>query len=172
MRSVYCPLEAGTVTVSQCLRCARLAADEGDALVCYALERAPEPEAIVSDALAPVVVCVDEDLQLEELRALFDEKRLQLAPVVEDEGVLLGVVSRSDVEQVPVPEHSRAWHAELTAEELMRTKVETLSESASIHQAIERLGSARSDALPVVTRNNIVVGTLSRAELLRYLVEH
>src|SRR5258708_15309501 len=86
-RSVYCPIRATTVAVSRCLACERLIADEGVSLLCRDLERPePPPQSTVADVMAKVVVCVDSDVPLEELRALLDRQHLDAVPVVEDEG--------------------------------------------------------------------------------------
>jgi CBS domain-containing protein len=167
---VHCPLKAGSVELAQCRHCDRLLAEEAGALVCC---DAPRPiAAVIGEVLSPLVVCVDGDLTLEELRALFARDGLDSAPVVEDEGVLLGVVGRDDLARAAVPEHFGAFQLELTAEELMHPEPSPLLESASIQEAIERLGEARVDRLTVVTREHVVVGTLSRAELLKYLAAH
>ena len=51
----------------------------------------------VTTIMAPSVTCVDSDLGLDEVATILARAKVHTAPVVEDTGILIGVVSRGDL---------------------------------------------------------------------------
>jgi CBS domain-containing protein len=56
-----------------------------------------EGEALVRDIMTTPIVTVKPDMTVKDLVALFRERRIGGAPVVDDEGALLGMVTEGDL---------------------------------------------------------------------------
>ena len=171
-QTVHCPLKGVTVPFSACRRCGRIVEESSEAISCLSLRDAPVSSrgpATISEMMPRLVTCVDGDLPFGELVALMAERRLTAVPVVEDEGVLLGLVTRG---RLAPPEHFGDHEVGLTAEDVMKTRVPTVSESAPLAEAIDALATEDVEALPVVAANDVVVGLLTSVEVLRWLRSH
>ncbi len=117
-RTVHCPLQGGTVTVAECLRCdyceriVRSVGGEPSELVCdyagvceeylVAVSRPPVEAALpsrvpVSAIMTSDVICVQKDLSVEALTTLFLERGFSGAPVVDANGRPIGLVSKTDL---------------------------------------------------------------------------
>jgi CBS domain-containing protein len=122
--------------------------------------------------------CLDGELSLDEVAQIFEKANLRAAPVVEDEGILIGMVSKSDLargcrqgegEERP---RSRRFPPDVTgviAEDVMTPDVVKLRESASLAEAARRFAESGAHRIPVVTTGDVVVGMLSLMDLVRWI---
>jgi CBS domain-containing protein len=135
----------------------------------------------LSDVMQRDVVCVTADLSLEALSALFLEQTLSGAPVVNEEGHPIGVVSKSDLlrerllggEEIDPPvELEPGFHLEpprASVGDVMMRIAFTLEESSSLGDAIKLMSIEGVHRLPVVDQDGRVVGMLSAMDVLRWL---
>ena len=108
---------------------------------------------------------------------IFQENRIHHIPVIDDEGEVVGVVSKSDFlyllkgfTENKVDTFVRA--AKLRSfkmGEIMEDTVETLPSSASIKDAISVLAQNRFRSLPIVDENNKLVGIVTPNDILKYI---
>lgn len=141
----------------------------------------------VRDVMTTDVVTVSPASTVAEIAKLLLERRISGAPVVDDDGALLGIVSEGDlVRRAEIDtETRRSWWLALftspeekqaryvkehgrTAEQVMTRKVLSTSEDAALGEVaglLERHGVKR---LPVM-RDGKVVGVVSRANILQGL---
>jgi CBS domain-containing protein len=195
-RSVRCPLSKASETLEHCLGCQRYASlvsrPEGDAsLWCRVpvaalegdnapgewvtkLERTP-----VAEIMTTKVTCVDSELNLDEVAQVFEKKHIRAAPVVEDGGVLIGMVSKSDLvrgyghedeeDELDQDCHFPPNCVGVIVDDIMTTDVAKLRETASLAEAARMFAARGVHHIPVVTKDEIVVGMLSVMDLVRWM---
>ena len=97
------------------------------------------------------------------------EHRISGAPVVDDRGNLVGMLSEFDCLKVVL---SAAYHGEPggPVSDLMVGNVETVDADMSIADLAEQFMSSRIRRYPVLSDNRLV-GQISRRDVLRALVE-
>jgi CBS domain-containing protein len=136
----------------------------------------------VSDVMTRPVISVSGDAPFKEIVDTLARHRVSAVPVVDADGKVLGVVSESDLLAKVVAggdphtriraSHSikvqtrRMVHAE-TALELMNSPAATIDLDASVVEAARRAASARVRWLPVVDNHGVLVGMVTRSDLLR-----
>jgi IMP dehydrogenase len=121
----------------------------------------------VSAVMTSQVTCVDGELDLEEVDRIFRAAGIHGAPVVEDRGVLLGVVSQSDLVQGDSQPGDRVG---VLVEDVMTTEVVKLPESASLADAARYFADKKVHRIPIVGSDDVVVGVLSLSDLIRWIV--
>jgi CBS domain-containing protein len=143
----------------------------------------------ISALMGTEVLCIRADLPLESLTAMLSDSPMAAVPVVDADGVPIGIVSRTDlfrrlaedgdtreVSNVPTRAdgavepglHEHRW-AELSAGDFMTPVVLTLPESASVAQASAFMSFEGIHQIPVVSEHGKVVGMLSSLDVLRWL---
>jgi len=136
----------------------------------------------VSQVMTPDVVTVDALAPFKEIVRLMQEHRVSALPVVDGDGVLVGIVSEGDLILKEDPELEgggrhlfetrhraldRSKAAGLQAHELMTTPVISVAPEATLGDAARRMHRAEIKRLPVVDADGHLVGIVSRADLLR-----
>lgn len=123
-------------------------------------------------------------LSLDALATLLLDHGAPAVPIVDEQGMLLGIVTKSDLlrgyraedfaPQPPVcePYLGQGLHlmlAPTTAGEIMTTDVYSIPESAVLSEAIELMAFEGVRFAPVVSAEGRVVGILSALDVLRWL---
>ncbi len=209
-RSVlYCPFEGRTVAVEHCEKCAGHERTRTDAsgrswVVCNrSVDEIPTaylpglerrlPGCVPIAAIARDPICVHEGLSVEEVATVFLDENISGAPVLNDEGALVGIVSKTDLARNrhewsgPSPEEplragkrrgleeklGRGFHVEpaarTTVAEVMCPVVFTISENSRLSEAAEIMADKGVHRLPVVTDDGEVVGIVSSMDILRWV---
>ena len=120
------------------------------------------------DVMSETVLTVRDDLTLRQAAEMLAENEISGAPVLDDEGSLLGVVSVSDVARsLGDP---GAQRPELEVRQIMTPGADTVSEDASVPD-IARIMTANKYHRMVVTRREKPVGIVSSMDLLRLIAE-
>lgn len=152
----------------------------------------------IAQVMSRDVVCVTEDLSVEELTHMFMDRGFSGAPVTDATGRIVGVVSKTDVvrqwyEHPDGPEHETTplrmydkegrsydlgggFHAIATNAEsvadIMTPVAYTLKVSTSISQAAALMAFEGIHRIPVVSDEGVrVVGLLSALDVLRWIGE-
>ena len=136
---------------------------------------------LVKDLMTTQVVTVGPATPFKELVACLAEHKVSAVPVVDDAGLVLGVVSEADLllkEEflTPTPtsrcsgpsaeaKHDKA--AATTARDLMTVAVVAIAPDATVAEAARRLHNAKVKRLPVVDQRGRLVGIISRGDLLK-----
>lgn len=197
-RTVHCPARGSSVSASACQLCGH---DRGfhvspaeEVLFCdheEAREAMPEqPQPIrnqlrdrtpVRELMTAQVLCVRPDVSLEALQSLLLERGISSAPVVNDRGEPLGMVSKTDLVQhrhdagetemverrVEAGFHTSAL-VEATVADIMTPLSITLPEDALIAQAAAVMAYERMHTLPVVGVDGTVIGIVSSLDIARW----
>ena len=137
---------------------------------------------LVKDLMTTPVVTVGPETPFKELVARLAEHRVSAVPVVNDAGLVLGVVSEADLllkEEHPDPDadlpliwtkRRRAEHdkaAAAVARDLMTVAVVSITPDATAAQAARRMHTANIKRLPVLGEGGRLVGIISRSDLLK-----
>lgn len=145
------------------------------------------PRAKASDAMTSRVVSVHPDMPVKQVAKVLLQHGISAAPVIDENGVLLGIVSegdliaRGDAEREArqdwwlalLAEDDRLAIADLesrdrAARDVMSTPVLTVQPDADLTEIARILTTYRVKRLPVV-RDGHVLGIVSRADVLRTL---
>lgn len=135
----------------------------------------------VSDVMTRDVVTVDALAPFKEVVRLMQEHRVSALPVVDEDDVLLGIVSEGDLILREDPglaggghmfesrhrAKDRAKAAGDLAHELMTSPVISVAPDAPLGEAARLMHRNEVKRLPVVTAEGRLVGIVSRADLLR-----
>ena len=140
----------------------------------------PGPEA-VRDVMVTGVVAAHEGALFKEIVDALVRNRVSAVPVIDADRRVLGIVSESDLlarvsgTHLALPrghrlsrrgERRRKLHA-ATARELMTSPAVVISPDAAIADAAFHAARARVRRLPVVDGNGVLVGIVTRSDLLR-----
>lgn len=130
----------------------------------------------VQDWMRENPVTITPGATLAEAQELMTEHEVRRLPVVEN-GELVGIITYSDIlRQIPPSrEEEEADHAAVllsqrTVGEVMTYSPITISPSATIQEAAERMLEYQVSGLPVV-RNNKVVGIITESDIFWLVVE-
>lgn len=155
-----------------------------------ALELQPvSTERTVGQVMTPQPLTVQPQTPLRELVTLLISRGYRALPVVDREGRIVGIVTRGDliergglrlrVELLPVLEpealeqelHRLEGESPLVAADLMTGEVVTVRPETNLAAAAHLMAQQRLNPLPVVDAAGHVVGIISRADLLRTVIE-
>lgn len=146
----------------------------------------------VRQIMTAPVITVDEDCSLEDAARIMLDHSVGALPVVDDRGVLCGIVTESDFvakeESIPFsicrfPQIFGEWmpreHVERicqaacrkTVSEIMSRDVTTVTEAETIEAVLEKMLKFGLHRLPVV-RDGKPVGIISRHDLLRLMLRN
>jgi len=118
----------------------------------------------VSAVMSRDVVCVREGVSLYVLTALFLERGISGAPVVDAEGFPLGVVSKTDLVR-----NTYEGGLGTMVSDIMTPLTFKLREHAALSQAAALMAYEGVHRVPVVSDEGRVVGILSSIDVMRWL---
>jgi CBS domain-containing protein len=112
------------------------------------------------------VLCVLKDTPLASLAALFLRGEIDCAPVVDADGGLVGIVSKSDLLHRGIDKLGTG-----TVGDVMTTRVHALPDHSTVAYAFALIALERLQHIPVVSRDGVVVGLLSAIDGLRWVTD-
>jgi CBS domain-containing protein len=114
------------------------------------------------------VVCVAPDVPLEALIALMIERGISGVPVVNERGLPIGIVSKTDIVRHRY-ENGETESGETLACDLMIPIAHTLLEGASLSHAAALMAWEGIHRLPICSERGDVVGILSALDIVRWI---
>jgi len=122
---------------------------------------------LVKDYMAKTLVTFKPDTDVLDAVHVLVSKRIAGAPVVDDEGNLLGMLSELDCLRVAL---QAGYHSQVggPVREYMSTGVETVDAEMSIVDLAQRFVDTSFRRYPVMERNRLI-GQISRRDVLRAL---
>ena len=128
------------------------------------------------DVMSSPVVTARPDQPVKEIAALLAERGFTSAPVVDDDGHVVGVVTEADVlrDRIPPDARSRVWNdlpeqpcpAAFVAD-VMTTPAVAVTPGADVSEIARMMLDDHVRAVPVVDGGHGVVGIVTRRDLLR-----
>jgi len=135
--------------------------------------------AMVRDVMTTRVVAVRRDASFKEMAAMLRSSRISAFPVVDDARRVIGVVSAGDLlvkeavqadgtSLIAALRHFREDDkaAGITAGDLMTSPAVTIGAAATVEEAARRMYDRKVSRLPVVTEAGLLVGIVSRVDVL------
>lgn len=128
----------------------------------------PRPK--IRDYMATDLLLLGPEMEVVHAMRLLLENRISGAPVVDADGRLVGVLSKKDCLKAALnAAYYQEWGGAVS--DYMTGQVETLDEDLDIVEAAERFLASHYRRFPVV-RQGRLTGQVSRADILRALVEN
>lgn len=123
----------------------------------------------IKDIMATQLVTFTPDTNIHQAIHTLLDKRISGAPVIDDEGTLVGVLSKKDCLKVVF---STAYHQDRGGPvvEYMSTDVQTLDAHTTLVAAAEHFVASAFRRFPVI-RDGKLVGQVSRHDILKSLAE-
>jgi CBS-domain-containing membrane protein len=140
------------------------------------MEMPRHPLTQVGAIMSSDVVTVDDTATVEQAWQVLSTRQVGQAPVVDEEGVLVGLLSRADLmrpERLPGPQsHALVWRALLLQKvvDIMWTPVPSVSRDTDIRRLARVLLDSGLPGLPVVDEQGQVTGFVSRSDIMRAVV--
>ena len=144
------------------------------------------------DVMTADVVAVPPDLKARDIARLLLDNRISAVPVVDSDGMPIGIVSEGDLIGRSEPDRAsrRDWWLALLADagssegdtlsvpqskarparEIMSSPIVTVADDTELREIVRLLEAHHIKRVPVI-RDGRIVGIVSRADLLRGLVE-
>jgi CBS domain-containing protein len=176
LRQVLCP-RTGTFrrldACEQCPRLIRIDRRQSGAFLMCDVAGAPAPPAprtesasttCVRELMAHDVICVSPAMRVSEVVRLLDQSDISGAPVVDERGAPIGIVSKTDL--------LRAWSrpsAEDRVAEIMTPLTFGVAEDTSIARAAAMMAYEGVHRMVVLSNDGVVVGLLSALDLARWI---
>lgn len=142
----------------------------------------------VADYMVEDVVTLSPDRSFKEIVALFRSESFDCLPVVDNEGKLLGVVSRTDLLKIFVPDYfaliddisfikdfgamevnqksAEMMEKLLVAGDVMTTQVITITADSSLFKAVALMRKYNIRVIPVVEGKKLI-GIISRTDIMK-----
>lgn len=137
---------------------------------------APGPRSVltVEDVMTPDPILVHADETLQAAARVLEENEISGVPVIDEDELLVGVLSDSDLVRARATEHLWSRWDDLTVRHLMHAPVLTADRSMTIEEAATMMERAHVHRLVVVADDQQTpIGLISSSDLVRAMVgEH
>ena len=124
----------------------------------------------IEDYMATALVTLSPGMEINHAMKVLLDGKISGAPVVDDKGQLVGVLSKKDCLKAALnSSYYQEWGG--TVADYMAREVETLEADMELVQAAERFLASHFRRFPVM-RDGRLAGQISRADVLRGLTEN
>ncbi len=134
---------------------------------------------LVRDWMSSPPITINLEATLPEACELLREHKIRRLPVVDDEGNLVGIVTRGDLRGAQPSEATTLsiWElnyllAKLKIKEIMTPDPITIREDATIEDAAQLMIDYKVSGLPVVNAQGELVGMITESDIFRMVVKH
>ena len=122
----------------------------------------------VTDYMTKEVVTFHPDQSIAEAMDTFLEMKISGAPVVNDEGKIIGILSEIDCLKIMVDEAMHNLpHGRISVAEYMSDGVSSVSETADVLDVASKFLQTHFRRFPVIDVNGKLVGQVSRRDILQ-----
>jgi acetoin utilization protein AcuB len=128
---------------------------------------------IVQDWMTETVITTTSDATLQQADAMLDEKDVRRLAVVDDDGLLIGVLSLGDVRAAKATASADMtdFSEQARVGDLMTPDPITIPQSASLGLAAQTMLQLKVSGLPVVDEDGKLCGLLSESDLFSNIVK-
>lgn len=179
-RDAHGPHVGSPEAIAEALSAAPIDEVHRDAVAAYAQAKKPaqerQPLTRVDALMSTDVITLPDTMTVLNAWQLLAEHGIGQAPVVNASAMLVGLLSRADLvhpEQLPTPDSSAvAWRALLaqSVSVIMRTPVPSVAPDSDIRRVARVLLEMDLPGLAVVDDAGLVIGFISRSDILRAVV--
>ena len=134
------------------------------------------PLKLVDALMSRAVITLTDTASVQQAWRMLAEHGVGQAPVLNATGTLVGLLSRADLlrpERLPTPDsHVLVWRALLaqSVQDIMWTPVPSVAPDTDIRRVARVLLDTGLPGLPVVDEQGLVIGFVSRSDILRAVV--
>ena len=132
---------------------------------------------LVKEWMTQNVITITPDTKLAEAHQLMTKEQIRRLPVVKGNGRLVGIVTRGDVRGAEPSQATSLsiWElnyllSKLKIKEIMTQNPVTISSNATIGKAARTMLENRVSGLPVLDRNDMLVGIITESDIFRMVV--
>jgi CBS domain-containing protein len=166
--TVHCPLARVAVHLSHCEQCPRFVQESAGEVSCRLPPDVEVRKAMAGELLGSNVTCLDAELEATRAVELLAMAGVTSAPVLDDNEVLIGVVSSGALAQ-SLLESGFHFSDPIEVEDAMTTQMVTLPQHASVGEVARVMAERGVDRLPIVTEDGHLVGVVSAMDLVKWL---
>jgi|TARA_R110002074_G_scaffold170005_4_gene332142 CBS domain-containing protein len=124
---------------------------------------------LIKDYMATNLTKFTPEMQISEAIKFLNSHKISGAPVVDDLGALVGILSEKDCLKVALQStYYEDWVGGAVSE-YMTASVETVSDTASIVDLADKFLKSTYKRFPVLNEDGDLVGQISRSDVLRAL---
>ena len=131
---------------------------------------------IVRDLMTPQPLALHPDATLGDAMALMESRRIRHVPVVDEDNVVIGLVSQRDILRSAWPTSDAGTFTRLSTSallsDILTRPVDTIEPDAPVTRAARYMLGRKRDCLPVVSPGGHLVGILTAADFLREVVRN
>jgi CBS domain-containing protein len=125
----------------------------------------------VADVMTPDPIVISADVPLTDAARLIEENEISGLPVVDADGVLIGVVSQTDLVRARATEYLWSRWPGLRVRHLMHAPALTADVATSLQEAAQIMERAHVHRLVVVAEDQLTpIGVVSTSDLVRAIV--
>ncbi len=134
---------------------------------------------LVRDWMSSPPITINVNASLPEACEVMREHKIRRLPVINNEGKLVGIVTRGDLRGAQPSEATTLsiWElnyllAKLNMQEIMTPDPITISDQATIREAAQLMIDYKVSGLPVVDDSGNLVGMITESDIFRLVVKH
>jgi CBS domain-containing protein len=129
-----------------------------------------EPAPTVADLMTPDPIVVSESAPVDDAVRLLEENEISGLPVVDRDGILVGVISQTDIVRARAVGHLWNRWPGLRVRHLMHAPALTADRSMTLEEAAQMMERAHVHRLVVVDEDQLApIGIVSTTDLIRAL---
>jgi len=121
----------------------------------------------VGEIMTPNPISIAETASLAEAAGILDSRKITGLPVVDGDGVLVGVLSQTDLVRVRANQHMATSWPGLAVGQVMTKPALTISATARLEEAARLMEERRVHRLVVTDAAATPIGIISTSDLLR-----
>jgi CBS domain-containing protein len=121
----------------------------------------------VSDLMTPSPIAMGPQDPVSEVLQLMTERRIRHVPICDDESLLLGIVSQRDILALSSGQGSLDH---LAVGDVMHPGVDTVTPQCCVGAAARHMLRTKRSSLPVVDEKGRLVGILTEADFVRFVL--
>ncbi|HEX7498235.1 MAG TPA: CBS domain-containing protein [Candidatus Limnocylindrales bacterium] len=121
----------------------------------------------VGDFMTANLISISETASLAEAAGILDSNKITGLPVVDDNGLLIGVLSQTDLVRARANQHLVSNWPGLAVGQIMTTPVLTIAATASLEEAAKEMERHRVHRLVVTDAAATPIGIISTSDLVR-----
>ncbi len=148
----------------------------------------------VKEIMTKDVVTIEKETTIGELSSIMLKNKVSGLPVVDEEGMLIGMVTDADIilrDNEPVfpiyfdpliisyayienfEKYQKDFkdYLDTRVEEIMKRRVRTVKEDTTVEEAASIMVKERINRIPVIDNERKVIGIVARADVLRFMVD-
>jgi acetoin utilization protein AcuB len=134
----------------------------------FTLKKEKKPVVIASDIMTASVITLKSESSLEEAERLFKQHHFRHIPIISAEGKVIGILSDRDfIGGIP-----HASLKKVLIKDKMKTNILTARPQTEIPTIAEVMIQYHIGCLPILDENGLLVGILTRGDILRAIVRH